>query len=239
MQFIAAQLLCYCFGLLTVSALSATGLATFKVPTGFAAILLLTLSFQGVTWVLGWLFLRRHQVSVAEALGLRDPGLPLMLCLAAAMAVMIMPLIGILQQVSVLTLTRLGWPPEPQAALILIGGAKSWGLRIYLGVFAIVIAPVAEEFIFRGVLFPFVKQLGYPRMAWFGLSAMFALIHLDPGIFVPLFVLALLLTWLYEKTGNLLAPMVAHAAFNAINLILLAYLDQVEGLLQKLAHHLH
>ena len=33
-------------------------------------------------------------------------------------------------------------------------------------------------------------------------------------------VLALLLNWLYEKTDNLLAPIAAHVAFNAINFTL-------------------
>ena len=41
------------------------------------------------------------------------------------------------------------------------------------------------------------------------------------AIFIPLFVLALALTWLYEKTGSLLAPIVAHSLFNAANLALL------------------
>jgi membrane protease YdiL (CAAX protease family) len=40
---------------------------------------------------------------------------------------------------------------------------------------------------------------------------------------VALFLLALVLTWLYEKTDNLLAPITAHAFFNAVNLILLCY----------------
>jgi membrane protease YdiL (CAAX protease family) len=40
---------------------------------------------------------------------------------------------------------------------------------------------------------------------------------------VPLFVLALGLTWLYEFTDNLLAPVVAHALFNAANIVLLFF----------------
>jgi hypothetical protein len=52
-------------------------------------------------------------------------------------------------------------------------------------------------------------------------SALFALIHLDAAIFIPLFVLALGLTWIYERTGNLLASIAAHALFNAVNLGLL------------------
>jgi hypothetical protein len=88
-------------------------------------------------------------------------------------------------------------------------------------VFAVVLAPVAEEFVFRGMLYPFVKQLGYPRLAWLGVSALFALIHVNAATVVPLFALALALTWLYEKTDNLLAPITAHALFNAANFTLL------------------
>ena len=40
---------------------------------------------------------------------------------------------------------------------------------------------------------------------------------------MPLFVLALALTWLYEKTDNLLAPIAAHSLFNAANLVVLFF----------------
>jgi len=105
----------------------------------------------------------------------------------------------------------------------LLTDATSMWTVVYLGVFAVVIAPVAEEFIFRGMLFPFVKRLGFPRLAWFGVSFLFALIHFNAPTFVPLFVLALALTWLYEKTDNLLAPITAHALFNAANLAVLLW----------------
>ena len=83
---------------------------------------------------------------------------------------------------------------------------------------AVVLAPVAEEFIFRGLLYPFIKQLGWPRLALIGVNLLFALIHFDVATFLALFLLALALTWLYEKTDNLLAPIAVHSLFNATNL---------------------
>ena len=83
------------------------------------------------------------------------------------------------------------------------------------------IAPVAEEFIFRGILYPFIKQLGWPKLALFGVSFLFALIHVNAPTFVPLFVFALALTWLYERTDRLIAPILAHGLFNGANLIIL------------------
>jgi len=103
-------------------------------------------------------------------------------------------------------------------------------------VFAIVIAPATEEFMFRGLLYPLVKQCGSPRIAFFGVSAIFAGIHMDAASLLPLFVLALMLTWLYEKTDNLLAPIAVHSIFNTVNLVLLYFLPQIDRFLQQ--HHL-
>ena len=56
------------------------------------------------------------------------------------------------------------------------------------------------------------------------------------AIFVPLFVLALALTWLYEFTDNLLAPIAAHSLFNTANLVGLHFLPQINEFLQKSPH---
>ena len=221
MLFCAAQLVCFCLGVTIVSLLQKAGFAAFKSPDGFGAVLLGTLSFQGATWVLIYFFLRLHQIRARAVFGLCEPRLTRALLLALLTVLVILPVAWWLQHASALVLEKIGWPPETETAVMLLVGAKSWWTRVYLGVFAVVIAPVAEEFIFRGVLYPFVKQLGYPRFAWIGVNFLFALIHMDAAALVPLFVLALALTWLYERTDNLLAPVTAHGLFNAANLIVL------------------
>jgi membrane protease YdiL (CAAX protease family) len=221
-QFCGVQLLCFFFGLTIAGLLQKAGFAAFQPPDGFGPVLLGTLGFQGATWVLIPLFLRYHQVGWRDAFGVRAVQLPRILLMAGAMTVAILPVAWGLQIISGMALTQVGWPPEEQVVVTLLTNAKLWWMQIYLGVFAVVLAPVAEEFIFRGLLYPFVKQLGYPRTALVGLSFVFALIHVDAAAFVPLFVLALALTWLYEKTDNLLAPIAAHALFNAANLVLLS-----------------
>jgi membrane protease YdiL (CAAX protease family) len=52
-------------------------------------------------------------------------------------------------------------------------------------------------------------------------SLLYALIHLNLPTLVPLFVLALVLTWLYVRTDRLLVPIAAHSLFNAANLAIL------------------
>jgi hypothetical protein len=149
--------------------------------------------------------------------------LPRALFTALLTVFVVLPVAWWLQQASVFALEKIGWQPEEETAVMLLSVAKSWWSRVYLGAFAVVIAPVAEEFIFRGVLYPFVKQLGYPGFAWIGVNFLFALIHMDAAALVPLFVLALALTWLYERTDNLLAPILAHSLFNVANLVVLHF----------------
>lgn len=220
-QFCGAQLLCFFFGLTIAGLLQKAGCTAFQPPDGFGPVLLGTLGFQGATWVLIPIFLRYHQAGWREVFGFRMVKLPRILLLAGFMTVIILPAAWSLQILSGKVLTHIGWPPEEQAVVALLTNAKLWWMQVYLGVFAVVLAPVAEEFIFRGLLYPSIKQLGYPRTALVGVNLVFALIHVDAAAFVPLFVLALALTWLYEKTDNLLAPITAHALFNAANLVLL------------------
>jgi membrane protease YdiL (CAAX protease family) len=54
---------------------------------------------------------------------------------------------------------------------------------------------------------------------------LFALIHFNFAIFLPLQLLAVILVWVYERTDNLLAPIAAHATFNAVNFILIFVTD--------------
>jgi membrane protease YdiL (CAAX protease family) len=84
-----------------------------------------------------------------------------------------------------------------------------------------VLAPAAEEMLFRGILYPAIKQAGFPRLALWGTALLFAAIHLNLVTFFPLMVLALGLTWLYERTDNLWSSIIAHALFNAMNFVIL------------------
>ena len=220
-QLIAGVLVCLCLGAATIGLLRQAGVAAFQSPDSFACVLLATLSFQGAAWILILIFLKFHEVNWRDAFGLHNQNLIRSLLLALGVLVVILPVVLALQQLSVVALEKIGWAPEDQRAVGLLVNAGSVWMRGYLALFAVVLAPVAEEFIFRGVLFPFIKQLGYPRLAWIGVSLLFALIHLNAPTFVPLFVLALTLTWLYQKTDCLLASITVHSLFNAANLVVL------------------
>ena len=58
-------------------------------------------------------------------------------------------------------------------------------------------------------------------MAVIGTALLFALFHVNLLTFASLTAGALVRSALYEFTDNLLAPIIAHAVFNASNLIML------------------
>jgi membrane protease YdiL (CAAX protease family) len=224
--FVVAQASCFFLGGTAMALLHKGGVAGFKGDNDFGNILLGTLSFQGATWILMIIFFWLHGMRLSEGLGLRKRNLLRSLALAFAVTVVALIVGYPLQEVSLTLMEKIGWTPNDEEAVTLVTGASSHAMAIYLGFFAVVLAPVAEEFIFRGVLFPFIKQLGFPKTAWIGVSLLFALVHVTPSIFIPLFVLALALTWLYEKTDTLLAPIFAHALFNAVGLVVINYYRQ-------------
>jgi membrane protease YdiL (CAAX protease family) len=222
--FCAAQAFCLFAGVTIITALRKIGVTGFIKPEDFGNVLIATLSFQGATWILMPIFLRYHGLRWRDALGFRKKNWWLALLLAAVVVILILPVAAKLEQLSVFILEKkLHWKLHEEEAVMIVSGAKMLWTKIYLDLFAVALAPVAEEFIFRGVLFPYLKQRGFPKLAWLGVSFVFALIHGDAAVFASLFLLALALTWLYEKTDNLLAPIFAHALFNTANLVMLSF----------------
>mgnify|MGYP001593282845 CR=1 FL=1 len=77
---------------------------------------------------------------------------------------------------------------------------------------------------------PAIKQRGWPRLALWGTSLLFALTHANTATFLPLAFLAMVLVFLYERTGNLLAPILTHSLFNAANYCALVFQRELQEL---------
>jgi hypothetical protein len=92
---------------------------------------------------------------------------------------------------------------------------------VAIAVLAIVVAPLVEETLFRGFLFPLLRaRLG--RAGGIALtSLLFALLH-PPVDWLAILVLGAALALAYEITGSLAAPIAAHALNNAWGIAMLA-----------------
>lgn len=99
--------------------------------------------------------------------------------------------------------------------------AQPMGVVMMLWIGAVVVAPVAEELFFRGLLQTFL--VGFLPSRWLAISLAslaFGAIHLQQPYAIPaLVVLAILIGYAYERTGSLIPPIAIHAAFNLKTLI--------------------
>lgn len=121
-----------------------------------------------------------------------------------------------------------GVEPVPTNLAMVEEASRRWPVFLFL--FAVVLAPVYEELLFRRVLFGRFVAAGRP---WLGLvvsSLAFALMHEIPGVSAnPPGAVAMLLVvyagmgaafaWVYHRTGTLWAPIVAHGLNNAVALL--------------------
>lgn len=77
----------------------------------------------------------------------------------------------------------------------------------------IVLIPVVEELLFRGILFgSFASSFSY-KIAMVLSAAIFALLHLTIS-WPSVFLIGILLAWIYWRTDNLAVTMVIHGTIN-------------------------
>jgi len=112
----------------------------------------------------------------------------------------------------------------PQDVVDFLQNAESPRDRIAVIVMAVAVAPLAEETIFRGYLYPAGKKYLGPFLSAVITAALFAVLHGHLASVPALFTLAVCLTLAYEKTGSLLVPMIMHAVFNAVSIVGILYL---------------
>jgi len=110
-----------------------------------------------------------------------------------------------------------GGDMSPQEVVQFLQNADTPRDRIAVLLMAVVVAPVAEELIFRGYLYPVGKRYFGPFPAMVATSLLFAVLHGHLASIPALFTLAMCLGLAYEKTGTLLVPMIMHAVFNAVS----------------------
>lgn len=114
------------------------------------------------------------------------------------------------------------WKPPNHPALesLRMPGMPGW-VRIFAIVGPIAVAPVAEELFFRGIVQSLLKQ--YMGRRW-GAIAVGAVVfggahYIQPQVVLPLTALGLILGYLYERRGSLVAPIVLHIVFNLRTII--------------------
>lgn len=190
-----------------------------------------TFIYQGVTMVLVQIFLRQHNVSWSEAFGFGEPRLARTIFLGALVSILILPVALSLAGLTEKLIRMIGYTPDVQQPVRMLMQSTSILQLAVQGVTAVIFAPIVEEIVFRGIIYPAFRHRMPPGIVLWGVSFLFAVSHMNLTALIALTVLGIILTFLYETTRNLLAPIIAHSLFNAVNFGYIVFQRYQEGAL--------
>lgn len=103
-----------------------------------------------------------------------------------------------------------------QEAVILLQESTDPVLLGLMALVACIGAPVAEEVLFRGYLYPVSKAYAGRAAGIIFSGALFGLIHFNLAGMPTLILMGCLLAWAYERTKTLWVPILAHCLFNSV-----------------------
>jgi CAAX protease family protein len=116
-----------------------------------------------------------------------------------------------------------GGGSSKQSIVEFFSGSRTIQERILIIVFAVAIAPIVEEFVFRFFIYGVLKRYVGCLSGVILSSVLFAAAHAHLPSFVPLFVLGTCFAIAYEWSGSILVSMTMHSLFNSLTLIALAF----------------
>lgn len=110
--------------------------------------------------------------------------------------------------------------PDPQWIQYMTANMPDTGMELLLALITVsIIAPLAEEMVFRGLLYRLVRRTwGIPHALTIS-ALVFAIIHFQPWFMLGLAGVGLMLAFVYEATGSVLAAAVCHMVYNGFSLL--------------------
>jgi membrane protease YdiL (CAAX protease family) len=196
-----------------------TAMARPDVSLGIALVALEALAFISSVYLFG---MRRRGISWS-GLGLRPPGAGWVVATLFLAAIAI-PVTGL---VTVLVMLVLGLPLENAQLDFLLPDGLSPLSALLMFLLAGLAVPFAEELLFRGVLYPLLRQRWGVWTAVLLSALIFALIHGEIAVGVTAFLLGILLAFVYEFSGSLWTSILIHAVNNSTKIALLYLLLQL------------
>lgn len=108
---------------------------------------------------------------------------------------------------------------NPQIEALTGGSPLSARDLTLLLILVAIIAPIAEELFFRGMLYPLLRRRWSAHVAIVVNGFLFALIHFIPILIPGLFFVGIVLAWVRERSGSLIPCILLHAMQNGLVLL--------------------
>lgn len=200
---------------LAIAAARASGKAdTVLDPAGLIASIAFQFISAGIV-----IFFVSNRIRPTEWLGLKWRAWPRVFLIAPAAVVSMWILFGGLQAMGFMEwIESLGLETVQDTVKLLQESSDPQILGL-MGFAAVVAAPLCEEIVFRGYLYPVAKKFSGPWVAGICSAMVFAAAHGSLAALLPLFIFGGVLVFIYEKTGSIWAPIAAHCCFNGATVI--------------------
>ena len=130
-----------------------------------------------------------------------------------------------------IVMSLIAGPPPPQDVELLLQGFKT-GKDMWLPFISIsILAPISEEVYFRGMAYPVIRARLGPIPAMVVSALFFGSLHMDLYRLLPISLGGIGLAYLYERTGSLVTPIVAHSVWNTL---MMGFLYMASNVLQSI-----
>lgn len=140
------------------------------------------------------------------------------------------PVLFFLVQYSVKFIEHRGVPFTPQPILFFLLMEQNPYILLLAVLFIVLIGPITEELLFRGLLYTSLKKAIGVYQAMFISAIFFSLLHMNIMGFLPILGLGLLFAYIYEKTGSLTSAITMHIIHNSFMLSFLIILRYIARL---------
>lgn len=184
---------------------------------GFPAVGAMGIAIYISLCITGWFFAVKRRGATMRDAGFRP-------VTAGTLVKMIPVTIGMMVMTGiVITISSLIFGDVPTAQDQVVGGADAISLGDFLWLFVLgaVAAPIAEEFLFRGLLYPLLRNKQSVAVAVAISATAFAVIHFLPPLIPALLVMGVVLAILVERFQSLYPAMIVHALNNSVALLAL------------------
>jgi membrane protease YdiL (CAAX protease family) len=160
-------------------------------------------------------------IRAGELFGLDWKRAPALLGLSVVLYLAMLPPLWLISAIYQLLLHQAGCDFYLQDVAEILTAPASRPMRTALFFIVIIVAPVFEEILFRGILLPFaVRRVGF-RTGIVLTSLIFGGLHVHLPSFFPLFLLSVVFSLAYAHTRSLLVPVGMHVLFNGVTVALL------------------
>lgn len=161
----------------------------------------------------------KRRTTLSDWLGLRWSAWPRVFLIGPASVMVMWLVFGVLQVCGYMQWMESLGAETVQESVKLLQTTEDPAVLGLMALAAVLVAPLCEEVLFRGYLYPVAKKFTGAWLAACSSALFFAAAHGNLSALLPLFLFGLLLVWIYEKTGSLWAPIAVHFCFNGATVI--------------------